>query len=141
MYTNNSSSTSQASHSKARPIMPATTSRTTRGEKGKQNFAISLSAQTNSASHVTLALFFFFYFLKYFFSLMFFFFFYLYECLPCVRDCLKVSELLIEPDISLLTLETLLFVRSTELLCSLGTGLPSAPESESEKKNKKKTVV
>lgn len=43
--------------------MPATTSRTTRGEKGKQNFAISLSAQTNSASHVTLALLFFFFFL------------------------------------------------------------------------------
>lgn len=53
--------------------MPATTSRTTRREKGKQNFAISLSAQTNSASHVTLALlFFYFYFLKYFFSLIFF---------------------------------------------------------------------
>lgn len=38
--------------------------------------------------------------------------------------------MLIEPDISLLTLETLLFVRSTELLCSLATGLPSAPELE-----------
>lgn len=69
--------------------MPATTSRTTRREKGKQNFAISLSAQTNSASHVTLALLFvYFYFLKYFFSLIFF----LSLCMPTLCQRLPEGE-------------------------------------------------
>lgn len=44
-----------------------------------------------------------------------------------------MSELLIEPDISLLTLEALLFVRSTEVPRNLSIGGPSCDVSESEK--------